>query len=161
MIYSVFNQIPLLAQIFGLARLSFMNNTLFPLLARIFGLLTLNSLLARSFFRIQGLGRIQNGAVLLYCEYLNVGRKRSSQPKETTKNKRTANMKANPNQTHPNPFFQRSIFDYRSKTRIFDKFRQTFLCKANPFYKLKIKDLQLYQKLSDEVYPAPKWLVLW
>ncbi len=34
---------------------------------------------------IQGLGRIQNGAVLLYCEYLNLGRKRSSRKKKPLK----------------------------------------------------------------------------
>ena len=68
--------IPLLARNFGAAQgvclLYFMNNDLFPILAR-------------SFCRIQGLGRIQNGAVLSYCEYLNLGRKRSSRTKETAK----------------------------------------------------------------------------
>ena len=41
--------------------------------------------LARSFFRIQGLGRIQNGSVPMYCEYLNLGRKRSSRKKKPLK----------------------------------------------------------------------------
>ncbi len=42
-------------------------------------------------------------------------------------------MKANPFQTHPNPFFHTKIFDSSEKMRIFDKFRTTFLCKAKPF----------------------------
>ena len=50
----------------------FFNNYLYPLLAW-------------SFFRIQGLGRIQSGAVLLYREYLNLGRKRSSREKKPLK----------------------------------------------------------------------------
>ena len=41
--------------------------------------------LARSFFRIQGLGRIQNGAVPMYREYLNLSRKRSSRQKKPLK----------------------------------------------------------------------------
>ena len=48
-------------------------------------------LLAQSFLRAQfmpkvGLGRIQNGGVLLYCEYLNLGRIRRDRKKESPKN---------------------------------------------------------------------------
>ena len=51
-------------------------------------------------------------------------------------------MKANPFQTHPNPFFHAPIPVFGRISRIFDKFRTYFLCKANPFSKMKIKDLQ-------------------
>ena len=118
----------------------------------LFCLMTIFPFLARSFCRIQGLGRIQSGGVLSYCEYLNLGRKRCSRPKETAKNKIAANVKANPFQTHPKPFFRRQIFDFRLKTGIFDKFRTTFLCKANPFYKLKMKDLQLFRKVVRQLF---------
>ena len=39
--------------------------------------------LARNFGLVQGLGRIQNRGVQMYCEYLNLGRKRCNRPKET------------------------------------------------------------------------------
>ncbi len=52
----------------------------------LFCLMTIFPFLARSFCRIQGLGRIQNGAVLLYREYLNLVRKRSSREKKPLKN---------------------------------------------------------------------------
>ncbi len=40
--------------------------------------------------------------------------------------------KTNPKRTQTNPIFQGSIFDLSKKIRIFDKFRQHFLCKTNP-----------------------------
>ncbi len=43
-------------------------------------------------------------------------------------------MKANPFQTHPNPFFHTPIPVFGRISRIFDNFRKTFLCKANPIY---------------------------
>ena len=49
--------------------------------------------LARSFFRIQGLGRIQNAGVQVYCEALNIGRKRRSREKKPLKKSKA---KANP-----------------------------------------------------------------
>ena len=67
--------------------LFFMNYIIVFILAWNFGFLTLIPLLAQSFLRAQGLGRIQNGSVLLYCEYLNLGRIRSNHPKEPPKNK--------------------------------------------------------------------------
>ena len=72
-----------------------MNYNIILFLALIFGFLTLIPLLAQSFLRAQGLGRIQSGAVLLYCEYLNLGRIRSNRekdsPKYKTKPKQTQN----------------------------------------------------------------------
>ena len=47
------------------------------------------------------------------------------------------NVKANPFQTHPNPFFRTPNPVFGRISRIFDKFRQTFLCKANPFCPFK------------------------
>jgi len=61
--------------------------------------------LARSFFRIQGLGRIQNAGVQVYCEALNIGRKRRSREKKPLKI-------TNPIQTHskPNYFAKNKAF---------------------------------------------------
>jgi len=112
---------PILAQSFLRPQGFLMNYDLFPFLAR-------------SFFRIQGLGRIQNGAVLLYCEYLNLGRKRSSRKKNPLK-------KTKPFQSQTKPFFQRPNFNLSPKTTIFDKFRKTFLCKTKPFFsKIQIEN---------------------
>jgi hypothetical protein len=41
-------------------------------------------------------------------------------------------MKTKPKQSQTKPIFRRSIFDFSKKTRIFEDFRQTFLCKTNP-----------------------------
>ena len=41
--------------------------------------------LARSFFRIQGLGSAESGAVLEYCEHFGPARKRSSREKKPPK----------------------------------------------------------------------------
>jgi len=49
--------------------------------------------------------------------------------------------KTNPKRTQTNPFFQGSIFDFSPKTRIVEDFRQTFLCKTNPFFsKIQIEN---------------------
>ncbi len=51
------------------------------------------------------------------------------------------NMKTKPFQSHSKPFFSTPIFDSSPKTRIFDKFRQTFLCKTKPFFsKIQIEN---------------------
>ncbi len=57
----------------------------FTRLRRVGSFLTFIPFLAWSFCRIQGLGRIQNGSVPMYCEYLNLGSKRSSRKKKPLK----------------------------------------------------------------------------
>ncbi len=115
----------------GVCLLFFTNNDLFPFLAR-------------SFFRIQGLGRIQNGAVLLYREYLNLGRKRSSRKKNPLKKTKPKQTQNKPKRTQFFGGFWRKNFNFSLKMRIFDKFYKTFLCKTNPIC----------------ASPAPKYLVL-
>ena len=105
-----------------------MNMILF--LARFFGFLTLIPLLAQSFLRAQGLGSAESGIVLLYREYLNLGRKRSSRKKNPLK-------KTNPKRTQSNPIFWRPNPILSPKTGIFDKFTKTFLCKTNPMVCLR------------------------
>ena len=91
--------------------------------------------LARSFFRIQGLGRIQNGSVPMYCEYLNLGRIRRDREKESPKSK------TKPIQSQTKPIFWRPNPILSPKMRIFDKFMKTFLCKTKPFFsKIQIKN---------------------
>ncbi len=98
-------------------------------LARNFAFLTLIPFLARSFFRIQGLGRIQNGAVLLYCEYLNLGRKRSSRKKNPLKKTKPKQTQFKPNQTQFFGGFWRKNFNTDLKI---DDTKLNFLCKTKP-----------------------------
>ncbi len=61
--------------------------------------------------------------------------------------------KANPFQTHPNPFFHTPIPVFGRISRIFDNFRKTFLCKANPIYyseslQQEVPNLYDYTKLQ-------------
>ncbi len=86
--------------------------------------------LAQSFLRAQGLGSAESGIVLLYSEHFGLSRIRRDREKESPK------RKTKPFQTHSKPFFQRAIFVFSPKTPIFDKFRQTFLCKTKPIWKL-------------------------
>ena len=112
-----------------------MNYIIVLLLAWIFGssaffcyeLLTI-PLLAQSFLLTQGLGSAESGIVLLYSEHFGLCRKRRAREKESPK------YKTKPFQSHSKPFFSTPIFDSSEKTRIFDKFRQTFLCKTKPFF---------------------------
>ena len=74
-----------------------------------------------------------------YCEYLNLGRKRSSRPKETVKNVRWSMklpkklQKCNKSKTNPNePNFQRPIPVFKRISRIFEDFKTNFFCKTNP-----------------------------
>ncbi len=128
--------------------------------------------LAWCFFRIQGLVRIQNGSVSLYCEYLNLGRKRSSREKKPLKSesyymysehfglcrkrrdreKESPKCKTKPFQSHSKPFFSRSNFDFSPKMRIFDNFRKTFLCKTKPIYKTCVLSMRchLIGKMQNE-----------
>ena len=54
----------------------------------VFDFTCLKAVLARNFGSVQGLGRIQNGAVQMYCEYLNLGRIRRNRKKESLKCKK-------------------------------------------------------------------------
>ena len=91
--------------------------------------------LAQSFLRPQGLGSAESGIVLLYSEHFGLSRIRSDREKESPK------RKTKPKQTHSKPFFPRSIFNFSPKSRIFEDFRQTFLCKTKPIFpKFKIKN---------------------
>ncbi len=59
--------------------------------------------------------------------------------------------KANPFQTHPNPFFHTPIPVFGRISRIFDNFRQTFLCKAKPFFsKIQIENKGLTAVLKSK-----------
>ncbi len=115
-----------------------MNNKLYfdltclkAVLARNFGFLTLIPFLARSFCRIQGLGRIQNGAVLLYREYLNLGRKRSSRKKNPLKKTKPKQTQNKPKQSQFFGGFWRKNFNFSLKI---DDTKLNFLCKTNPIY---------------------------
>ncbi len=123
---------PILAQSFlllqGLGLLFFTNNELFPILAQ-------------SFLRAQGLGSAESGIVLLYAGP-GLSRIRRAREKESPK------RKTKPFQSHSKPFFGRSIPILSEKIGIFDKFRQTFLCKTNPIYKNLILSMSFQKTLN-------------
>ncbi len=87
--------------------------------------------LARSFFRIQGLGRIQNGAVLLYREYLNLGRKRSSRKKNPLKKTKPIQSQNKAKQSQFFGGFWRKNFNFSLKI---DDTKLNLLCKTKPIY---------------------------
>ncbi len=65
------------------------------------------------------------------------------------------NMKTKPFQSQTKPFFPRSNFDFSPKMRIFDKFRQTFLCKTKPFFsKIQIKNKGVTAVSKSSARPA-------
>ncbi len=111
--YSVFNFIylyPILAQSFLRAQ-GFLMNISIPFLARNFG---------------------SNARLLPWlspesCSCTSRISQRQVTPQLT---KITAKNKTKPKQTHSKPIFRRSIFNIGQKTRVFDKFRTTFLCKT-------------------------------
>ena len=129
----------------GVCLLFLMNNERFPFL-----------ILAQSFLRPQGLGSAESGSVLLYSEHFGLCRIRRGREKESPK------YKTKPKQTHPNPFFQRSIFDSSEKTRILDKFRTTFLCKTKPIYENCILSIrhQKRQKMRNKANLFPKTSII-
>ncbi len=59
-----------------------------------------------------------------------------------------AKNKTKPFQSHSKPFFPKSNFDFSLKTRIFDKFRTTFLCKTKPIYKNLILSMSFQKTLN-------------
>jgi hypothetical protein len=111
---------PILAQSFsraqGLGFLFFTNNDLFPFLARNFG----------SSARLLSLATPESYSCTSRISQRQV-------TKQLTKI--TAKMKTKLKQTHSKPIFWRSNFNFSPKTRIFDKFRTTFLCKTKPICK--------------------------
>ena len=46
----------------------------------------------------------------------------------------TLKYKTKPKQSQTKPIFRRSILISKSKSRIFDKFKKTFLCKTKPIF---------------------------
>ena len=107
-------------------------NIYLPLLAQsflrmiysVFDFIYLKVVLARNFgagqgsiktpSRPAGIPHLCNSATLHLCNFV------------------TLISKTNPKRTQTNPIFWRSNFNFSPKTRIFDKFRITFLCKTNP-----------------------------
>ncbi len=72
--------------------------------------------------------------------------------------KYTAKMKTKPKQSHSKPFFQTPNPVFGPISKIFDKFRQTFLCKTKPFFskiQIKNKGLTAVSLSSAGVYPVP------
>ncbi len=133
-------------------------------LAWIFGFLTLIPLLAQSFLGAQGflmnisipfLARnFGSSARLLplatpesYSCTSRISQRQVTQQltKITAKNKTKPKQTQNKaKQSHSNPIFWRSIFNFSPKSRIFDKFRITFLCKTKPIYKNLILSMRYH-----------------
>ncbi len=114
------------------------------------------SLLARNFGSAQGVCLPDTGLVLLYFEDIRSGKNNAVITRNSRQNK------TKPFQSHSKPFFQRPNFNLSPKMRIFDKFRQTFLCKTKPFFskiQIKNKGLTAVSQSTAGVYPAPTWLV--
>ncbi len=129
-----------------------MNNMIIFSLAWIFGFLTLFPLLARNFGLAQGVCLPDIGLVLLYFEDVRTGKNNAV----ITRNSRQ--KKTKPFQSHSKPFFHTPNPGFGRISRIFDKFRQTFLCKTKPFFskiKNKNKGLTAVSQSSAVVYPAP------
>ncbi len=151
----------------GFSLLYLINNYPFPLLAQSFlrSLSSTNTVsavaqgflmnydlfpfLARSFFRIQGLGRIQSGAVLLYCEYLNLGRKRSSRKKNPLKKTKPIQSQFKPKQSQFFGGFWRTNFNFSLKI---DDTKLNFLCKTKPIYENSILSTMYHfnEKMQNE-----------
>ena len=142
---AVLTLIPLLARSFfriqGLSLLSFINNYPFPFLAQ-------------SFLRAQGLGSAESGIVLsyagpglsrirsdrekesprsesyyMYCEYLNLGRKRSSRKKTPLKKTKPKQTQFKAKQSQFFGGFWRKNFNFSLKI---DDTKLNLLCKTKP-----------------------------
>ena len=108
--------------------------------------LTLIPILAQSFLRPQGVfmnisipflarnfGSSARLLPLATPESYNCTSRISQRQVTQQLTKITAKNKTKPFQSQTKPFFWRSNLTFSPKMRIFDKFRQTFLCKTKPF----------------------------
>ena len=147
---------PFLARSFcriqGLGLLFFLNNYQFPLLARNFGLVQGFIMNIPIPFLARNFG--SNARLLPFAipESYRCTSRISKRQVTQQLTKITAKKKTKPKQTHSNPIFWRSNPILSPKTRIFDKFRQTFLCKTNPIYKNLHLSMRyhLIQKMQNE-----------